>query len=98
MLREIYGNSSMSRTKVFEWHKRFEEGREDVEDDPKSGRLCTSMTNANIEKVRQLVCVMANELGINKKTVQTILVDALGMWKVCAKMVPRLLTQEQKAH
>ena len=38
MLREIYGNSSMSWTKVFEWHKRFVEGREDVEDDPKSGR------------------------------------------------------------
>ena len=26
----------------------------------------------------------------------TILVDTLGMWKVCAKMVPKLLTEEQK--
>ena len=98
MLREIYGNSSMSWTKVFEWHKRFVEGRENVEDDPKSGRTYTSTTNANIEKVRQLVRVMANELGMDKETVQTILVDALGMWKVCVKMVPRHLTQEQKAH
>ena len=37
----------MSRTRVFEWHKRFVEGREDVEDDPKSGRHYTSTTDAN---------------------------------------------------
>ena len=28
----------MSRTQIFEWHKRFEKGREEVEDDPKTGR------------------------------------------------------------
>ena len=105
MLRDVYGDSSMSRTRVFEWHKRFVEGREDVEDDPKSGRHCTSTTDTNIEKIWQLVrsdrrltiCVIANELGMDKETVCTILVDTLGMWKVCAKMVPRLLTEEQKA-
>ena len=39
MLRDIYGDSSMSRTRVFEWHKRFVEGREDMEDDPKQCSL-----------------------------------------------------------
>ena len=34
---------------------------------------------------------------MDKKTVRTILVDTLGMRKVCAKMMPRLLTEEQKA-
>ena len=29
MLRDVYGASSMSRTRVFEWHKRFVEGGED---------------------------------------------------------------------
>ena len=106
VLCEVYGNSSMSRTRVFEWHKWFVEGREDMQNDPKSGRPCTSMTDTNIEKVQQLVCsdcclticVMANELGMDKKMVQTILVDALGIQKVCAKMVSRFLTQEQKAY
>ena len=105
MLRDVYGDSSMSRTRVFEWHKRFVEGREDVEDDPKSGRLCTSTTDTNIKNVRKLVCsdcrltfrVIANEVGMNKEMVGTILVDTLGMQKVCVKMVPRLLTEEQKA-
>ena len=104
-LRDVYGDSSMSRTRVFEWHKQFEEGREDVEDDPKSRRPCTSTTDTNIKKVRQLVCsdrrlticVTANEVGMDKETVRTILVDTWGMRKVCAKMVPRLLTEEQKA-
>ena len=105
MLRDVYGDSFMSRTRVFKWHKRFVEGREDVEDDPKSGRPCTSTTDTNIEKVRQLfrsdrrltIRVIANELGMDKEMVRTILVDTLGMRKVCAKMVPRLLTEKQKA-
>ena len=105
MLLNVYGDSSVSRTRVFEWYKQFVEGREDVEDDPKSGRPCTSTTDTNIEKVRQLVrsdrrltiCVIANEVGMNKETVSTILVDTLGMRKVCVEMVPRLLTEEQKA-
>ena len=105
MLRDVYGDSSMPRTRVFEWHKQFVEDREDVEADPKSGRPCTSTTDTNIEKVRQLVRsdrrvtirVIVNELGMDKEIVCTILVDTLGMRKVCAKMVPRLLTEEQKA-
>ena len=105
MLRNVYGDSSMSRTRVFEWHKQFVEGREDVEDDLKSGRPCTSTTDTNIKKVWQLVCsdcrltirVIANKVGMDKEMVCTILIDTLGMRKVCAKIVPRLLTEEQKA-
>ena len=93
MLHDVYGDSSMSRTRVFEWHKRFVEGRKD------------DTTDNSIEKVRQLVrsdrcltiSVIANEVGMDKETVHNILVDTLGMWKVYAKMVPRLLTEEQKA-
>ena len=55
MLHEIYGDSCMSLARVYEWHKRFVEGREDVEDDPKIGRHSTSKADANIEKVLQLV-------------------------------------------
>ena len=88
MLRDVYGDSSMSRTRIFEWHKRFVEGRKDVEDDLKSGRPCTSTTYTNIEKVWQLVCsdrrltirIIANKVGMDKKkTVRTILVETLGM-------------------
>ena len=78
--------------------------QEDVEEDLKSGRPCTLMTDANIEKVRQLVCndrhlticVIANKDAMHEEMVRTILVDTLGMRKICAKIVPRLLTEEQK--
>ena len=74
MLCDAYGDSFMSRTRIFEWHKQFVEGKENVEDDPKSGRPYTSTTDTNIEKVRQLVrsdchliiCIIANEVVMDK--------------------------------
>ena len=33
LLKNVYGDSLMSRSRVFEWHKTFSEGREEVEDD-----------------------------------------------------------------
>ena len=30
LLQEVYGDKTMSRTRLFEWHRRFKEGREEV--------------------------------------------------------------------
>ena len=38
MLQTILGASCMNRALVFEWHKRFKEGRESVNDDERCGR------------------------------------------------------------
>ena len=35
-LTKTYGDATLSRTVVFKWHKAFKEGRENVEDDPRS--------------------------------------------------------------
>ena len=83
----------LPRTRIFEWHKRFREGREDVEDDPKSGRPTTSRTNENVERVREkvrsdrrlTVRMIADELSMNSERVWRIIV-----------MVPRLLNDGQK--
>ena len=37
LLTEVYGDECPSRTQVFEWFKKFKEGREYVGDDPKIG-------------------------------------------------------------
>ena len=42
MLTKAYGESAMSKTRVHEWYKRFQDGREDVEDDERPGRPSTS--------------------------------------------------------
>ena len=95
----------MSRARVFEWHKRFASGRTDVEDDPKSGRPTTSRNEENIQKVKKLVRsdrrltvrMLAEELGLRRESVRLILTEDLGMKKICAKMVPKLLSDDQKA-
>ena len=38
MLQTAFGASCMNRASVFEWHKRFKEGRESVRDDDRCGR------------------------------------------------------------
>ena len=38
MLQTAFRPSCMKRASVFEWHKRFKEGRESVRDDEKCGR------------------------------------------------------------
>ena len=88
------------RTQVFEWFKKFKEGREDVGDDPKSGRPSTAKTQENVEKVarivrgdRRLSIRAISELtNLNKESVRQILHDDLFMKKVCAKVVPKMLT------
>jgi hypothetical protein len=37
LLHEVYGGNTLSRAHVFEWHKRFSEGREDVEANEQPG-------------------------------------------------------------
>ena len=94
----------MSRTSLFEWHRRFKEGREEVEDDHRSGRPSTSRTDKNVERVRQkvrsdrrlTVRMIADELGMNSERVWRIITEDLGMRKISAKMVPRFLNEGPK--
>jgi len=84
--------------------KLFSEGRESVIDEERSGRPATSKTEANIGKVRQIlrenrrltVRSIAEQVMIERETVRKILTEDLDMSKVCAKMVPKELTKEQK--
>ena len=104
LLQEVYGDDTMSKTRLFEWHRRFKEGIEEVEDDHRSGRTSTSRTDDNVEPVRRKVrgdCrltvrMIACELDMNSERVWRIITEDLGMRKMYAKMVPRLLNEGQK--
>jgi hypothetical protein len=39
--------------------------------------------------------IIADKLGISKGSVQTIFKEDLNMRKLCAKIVPKILTQQQ---
>ena len=45
----------LSRTVVFKWHGAFKEGRENVEDDPRSGRPISSTNDQNVEIVGSVI-------------------------------------------
>ena len=94
----------MSRARAFEWHKRFREGRGECEDDQRSGRPVTSRTDSNIDRVKQLVRIdrrltvrmIYEELSIRRDPVWKILTENLEMRRLCAKMVPKILSEYQK--
>ena len=104
MLGQAYKEDAMSRSSVFEWHKLFREGRELVEDDHRTGRPSSSRTDDTGQSevtfglrstlVIHLIC---DELNLSYGTVHRIITDDLSMKKVCAKMVPKILRDEQQA-
>jgi hypothetical protein len=50
-LSVAYGECAMQKLSVFEWHRGFKKGREDVQDDPRSGHPKTQRTDANLDRV-----------------------------------------------
>jgi hypothetical protein len=50
MLQKAYSESAMKKTSVYDRYKRFQDGREDIEDDERSGRLSTSIIDENMKK------------------------------------------------
>ena len=104
MIKQVYGDDSLSRTQCYEWFRRFKTGRESVEDDHRSGRPSISTDASHVSLVDELVHSnrrltireMSDDCDISFGSCQSILTENLGMRRVAAKFVPRLLTQEQK--
>ena len=104
MLTEAYGKSVMSKTRVYEWYKRFQDSREDAEDDERPGRPITSTTDENLEKVKEMVMndrlitirEVADDVSISIGSCNEIFSNVLGMKRVAAKFVPKLLNFEPK--
>ena len=100
----IYGPQTISVRTVFRWVKAFKAGKFSVEDDTHPRRPKTSVTKANIAGVkivveqdaRLSVKDIGSYTGISEGSVQTILKKCLDLRKVCARLVPHILTEEQK--
>jgi len=104
MLQQVYGDNAMKKTAVYKWVKSFSEGRESVTDEERSGQPATSRTVENIAKICQIVREnrwltirnIAEQVNIDRETIRKILTEDLDIRKVCAKMIPKELTEEQK--
>ena len=90
----------VSRALIYKWHKRFTTGW--TESNAKKGRR-KEIHSAIIKKVsdvidadrRHTVREVAEIVGISKSSAHRILSDELGMSRVCARWVPRLLRDEE---
>ncbi|UYV77910.1 hypothetical protein LAZ67_15002803 [Cordylochernes scorpioides] len=106
MLTVAYGEATVNRSNVYRWYKMFSEGREDVNDEERAGRPSTSTTDEKINEVEKMILAnrritvreVAEDLNISIGSCHSIFINDLGMRRVAAKFVPKLLNCDQKQH
>ncbi|UYV79141.1 hypothetical protein LAZ67_17001224 [Cordylochernes scorpioides] len=106
MLTVAYGEATLDRSNVYWWYKMFSEGREDVNDEERAGRPSTSTTDEKINEVEKMILAncriivreVAEDLNISIGSCHLIFINDLGMRRVAAKFVPKLLNCNQKQH
>jgi hypothetical protein len=90
MLREAFGEQSLRRSSIFEWHSRFKAGRVSVDDDRYSGRPSTSKTTENVKNILELInkdrrrtnLVLADTVGVSYGVCLDILTENLNMSRI----------------
>lgn len=101
-LVKVYGETTPMKTIIYEWIKRFKEGRESLKDDDRSGKPTTSINGENVAKVQEILDqdrraslhMIARRVNISYGSVQAIVTDRLGLSKFSARWVPRALRAE----
>ena len=99
-LYKYYGDSASSISKVKKWFTEFRCGRTSMIDVERSGRPVEVAIPETIEKIRSMVLAdrrlkvreIVEAIGISHGSVVSIMKDHLGMKKLSARWVPRLLT------
>ena len=100
LLRTAYGDPVLTSAQVFRWHKAFKDGREGNEDEQCTGRPSTSRNENNVACVKAVldrdrrlnVQLIAEDVGLPKTDVHRNITEDLHMRKMCAKLVPKNLS------
>ncbi|GFT39826.1 histone-lysine N-methyltransferase SETMAR [Trichonephila clavipes] len=103
-ISDLYGPNAMSSSKVRKWARAFKDGRENVHGEPRSGRpsvITDDLFNAMDEKIREdrrfTISTLALEFpNVDRTTLHKVVSEKLKFRKLCARWVPRLLTEEHK--
>ena len=93
MLQIAFGPFCRNRTLVFEWRKRFKEGRESVRDDERCGRSKEVRTPELIGQIKKImdkdrrvsIKTMRAQFDVSVGTVHTIIREELKMQEIYAK-------------
>ena len=103
---QVYGDNAMSDGMVRKCVQMFNEGRENVHYEARSG--CPSLVNADlVHKVNERVCedrrYTISDLSlpfplISRALLYDIVSSHLGYQKACARWMPKMLTEHKKHH
>jgi hypothetical protein len=100
-LLNVYGDQTVDVSTVRRWVELFISGYSDMKGKPCSGQPCTAVTPRTEERLDQLICadwrITTRELCVEVNSsfsVLEMMVATLEYCKVCARWVPRMLTQE----
>ncbi|GFW79557.1 histone-lysine N-methyltransferase SETMAR [Trichonephila clavipes] len=101
---EVYGQNSMSDSMVRRWVRQFNEGRSEVHDEERSGHpslITEELVHAIDEKIKEdrkfTISALAMEFPqISRSLMLEIVTDKLKFHKLCARWVPKILTESHK--
>ena len=104
-LKEQYGEKTLSNVSVYKWSSAFKKGRETVENEPYERRPRNSIRVMHRIRVNALIRengrITARELSgilnISEGSVKTIIKHHLQYSEVCARWIPRVLTDVHKS-
>jgi len=94
----------MNRQNVTKWCREFSEERTDVHDEQRSGRpslISYNLLQENEGEICANRCVTIRELHhifseVSKTTIHEAVTERLGYRKLCARWVPKMLTDDHK--
>jgi len=100
----MYGEHVMSSSMVRRWVRLFNEGCKNVHNDPRSGRpsvVNEDLVRAVEENIREnrrftITLLSLHFPQISWSLLHEIVSDELKFWKLCARWVPKMLTEEHK--
>ncbi|KAG8222260.1 hypothetical protein J437_LFUL001458 [Ladona fulva] len=104
-LLKVYGDDTIDVSNVRRWVRHFKGGEKGVHDKPRPGRPCTAVIPQIEERLNQLIRAdrwittreLCANLNVGCNALETML-EHFGYRKICARWVPRMLTEEQKTH
>ena len=102
MLLNAYGEKAMKNAAVYTY-KRFEEGKENIKDDQRSGRPSV-VTSSHVAAVKQLldndrritIRDIVAKTDYSYGTVSGIIHNQLNMRRICARWIPEMLNTGRK--
>lgn len=103
-MQAVYNDHTPSMTTIRYWYNEFKRGRTSIFDEDRPGRPVEVTTGDMVKKIENIVLSdrriklreIVDIVNVSIERVQHILEHKLGMKKVSARWVPRLLTEEQK--